>query len=183
MTPPLEPPIFEIPLMVAAQENQPIFVQIAARRPDSDDTVGMEIFIDNLPMGSTFSSGRQQGTRWVFTPQDFGEVELTLPPNTPGRLVLEITAIADGISRHRSLVISIQITATTTNAPTTEERPITTEHTTGASTPGRNTEERQTTTELTTGETAVSTPGETSVIITKMTPAVTEEITTDKEGM
>ncbi len=57
----------------------------------------------------------------VFAPQDFGEVELNLPPGTSGRLVLEITAIADGASRHRSLVIYIHSNDTTTDETTSDE--------------------------------------------------------------
>ena len=55
-----------------------------------------------------------------FTPQDFGEVELSLPPETSGDIVLQVTAIADGATRRRTLTITIQLDVATTAESTNE---------------------------------------------------------------
>lgn len=168
MTPPAEPPIFEIPPSVTVVENEPIFIQIAASRPERGDTAGLEVYVDNLPSGGNFSRGRKEGDRWIFTPADFGEVELELPPHFSGRLDLEITAVADGTSRRRSLVVDIQSTVNTTDVVTTgvtggtlaitEDTPAATGETT-----------------VNTGETPRAT-GETTTI-TRETPVNTREMT------
>ena len=100
--------------------NETILFRIAARRPNSDSTEDMVIHVDNVPSGSTFSMGTQEGERWVFTPQDFGEVELSLPPDTSGNVALQVTAFADGATRRRTLVITVQSNETDF---TTEEMP------------------------------------------------------------
>ncbi len=119
VTPPSEPPIFEIPPSVTVMVNEPIFIQIAASRPETGETRGLEVFVDNLPSSANFGRGRLEGDRWIFAPEDFGEVELEVPPDFSGRLVLEITAVADGASRRRSLVVDIQSTENTTTVETT----------------------------------------------------------------
>ena len=112
--PPAEPPVFEIPPAVSVLENEPIPINIAASQPGASDTEGLVVYVDNAPMGATFSSGTREGDRWIFTPEEFGQVELTLPPDYAGSIDLEITAVAStGASRHRSLIVDVQ-------RPTTE---------------------------------------------------------------
>lgn len=129
-TPPSEPPIFEIPPSVTVLENEPIFIQIAARIPGTNDTEGLYLYVENLPARSTFSRGRREGVRWIFTPQDFGEIELVLP-DFSGMLNLEITAVTPGASRQRSLLITVHSNTTGVNttdetATTTDQAPATT---------------------------------------------------------
>lgn len=118
--PPSEPPVFEIPPEVIVMENEPIIVPIAAIIPSTSeaenvsDTEGLEIYVDNVPMGASFNRGTRDGDRWVFTPEEFGRVELDLPPDFSGTVELEITAEANGVSRHRSLDINVQVPITTT---------------------------------------------------------------------
>jgi hypothetical protein len=102
--PPPEPPVFEIPLSVNGVENEPLVIRIAAVIPGRSDTEGLEVYVDNVPSGSSFNLGRQEGSRWIFTPEEFGEVELSLPPAFSGRLDVEVTAVAAGASRQRTLV-------------------------------------------------------------------------------
>lgn len=107
--------MFEMPLLVTGVENEPITFQIAATIPDTDDTQGLEMYLDYVPIGSRFSRGSQVGDRWIFTPQDFGVVELNLPVDTSGRFDLEITAVASGASRRRSLILDILSVRNTTD--------------------------------------------------------------------
>lgn len=203
MTPPSEPPIFEIPPSVTVMQNEPIFIQIAAYRPERGDNEGLEVYVDNLPSGSNFSRGRQERDRWIFTPADFGVVELELPSDFSGRFTLEITAVADGTSRRRSLVVNIQSTVNATDAvttgettlsmATTEETPVTGEVPTATEGTTRETPEvtrsvptltretpagtRETT--INTGETPTVT-GE-AITITRDTPDTTEETPVTEE--
>ena len=165
VTPPSEPPIIETPPSVTVQQDNPIFIRIAASKPGSTDTEGLEVYVDNLPSGGSFNRGRQEGDRWIFTPADFGEVELELPPEFSGRLNLMITAVANGTSRQRSLVVDIQSTMTTTEGGTTGVTQAMTEGTL-VNTDG---------TPATTGEAQTPTgPGET----TEDTPRTTGEVPT-----
>ncbi len=162
--------------MVKARENEPILIRIAARRPDSDSTEGMVVFVNGVPMGSGFSMGRQDGERWVFAPQDFGEVELNLPPGTSGRLVLEITAIADGASRHRSLVIYIPSNDTTTDETTTDQA-TSDEGTTPTTVPTRQTPSTEDPQTVTMGEApsmGTSTVSIETPLLTDETPAISD---------
>ncbi len=110
--------------------------------------------------------------KMVFAPQDFGEVELNLPPGTSGRLVLEITAIADGASRHRSLFIYIHSNDTTTDETTTDET-TSDEGTTPTTVPTRQTPSTEDPQTVTMGETpsmgtstvSVETPDETPAFL------------------
>ena len=135
VTPPAEPPVFEIPPKVSVTENEEIVIQIAGSLAGTNDTDGLEILVENVPVGSTFSTGTRNGSRWVFTPEDFGEVELSLPKDYSGTFSLEITAVTQAASRRRSLVINVESNSTTTaetNTTTTTE--ITTETSTTFST-------------------------------------------------
>lgn len=116
--PPPEPPIFEIPFMVTGREDEPLFIQIGATIPGREDATDLEVYVDNLPAGSSFNTGRRDGDRWIFTPQEFGEVQLDLPPGFSGRLDVMITASASGASRQRPLVIEIRSIVNTTVATT-----------------------------------------------------------------
>ena len=125
MLPPPEPPVFEIPPAVYAMENEPIFIQIAATLAGTNDTEGLQIYLENVPENITFSVGTDMGSRWVLIPEEFGEVEVNVPEDYFGIINLEITAVVDGAMRRRNLVIDIQpnITATTmiaTDAITTD---------------------------------------------------------------
>ena len=104
-----------MPLVVNGVENQPITFQIAATIPDTDDTQGLEMYLDDVPVGSRFSHGSQVGDRWIFTPQEFGLVELNLPLDTSGRFDLQITAVANGASRSRPLILDITSIRNTTD--------------------------------------------------------------------
>ena len=117
--PPSEPPVFEIPVAVSGMENEPIFIQIAATLPDTNVTEGLQVYVDNVPADANFSNGTREGHRWVFTPEEFGQVELKLPPDFSGMINLNITAVANGASRQRTLVIDIQPNITTTAEPIT----------------------------------------------------------------
>lgn len=197
MTPPSEPPIFEIPPSVGVVDvNEPIFIHIAASRPERADTEGLEVYVDNLPSGSRFNRGRPEGDRWIFTPADFGDVELELPPGFSGRLDLVITAVADGTSRRRSLVVDIQSNTTdvvTTGQTTmiTRETPATTEESQEETAPAT-TEDTPVNTEGTppvtvgtptaTGETTLNTGETPGVTITRDTPVSTKETTTVNAG-
>ncbi len=124
--PPAEPPVFEIPPSVTGVENEPPVFQIGARIPGTADTGDLVVYVDNVPMGSSFNRGRREGDRWTFTPQDFGEVELTLPPGFSGLLEVDITAVAADASRQRSLVINIQPALTTPAVTVTRDTPMST---------------------------------------------------------
>lgn len=102
--------------------NELLSIQISATIPGTEGTAGLEIYVDDLPSGSSFNRGRREGERWIFTPQEFGQVELELPEGFSGRLNVEITAIAAGASRQRNLVIDVQSVTTpiaTTGMPAT----------------------------------------------------------------
>ncbi len=169
--------------MVTATEDEPILIQIAAAIPGTDDTDGLEVYVDNIPTGSTFSRGSQEGNRWIFTPLEFGEVQLDLPPGFSGMLNLEITAVTPGASRQRLLIINIQSISNATEAVTSEtptmtgqtvgQTPAVTGQTPAATgeTPGTSRE-----TPAITGETPTTieeTPG-----TSRETPAVTGETPT-----
>lgn len=190
VTPPSEPPIFEISPSVTVMENEPIFIHIAAYRPETGDTQGLEVYVENVPSGANFSRGRQEGDRWIFAPENFGEVELELPPDFSGRLDLEIIAVADGTSRRRSLVVAILSSDNTTGVATAGETTVTGRiPTTGETllntedTPANTVETPTVTGEVprVTGETTSTreTPGVTGATITQdttmETPAMTEE--------
>ena len=131
-TPPPEPPIFEIPLSVTGVENEPLLIQIDASIPGTEEREGLVVYVDNLPLGSTFNQGREEGGRWIFNPSEFGAVELNLPMDYSGRLELRITATAAGASRQRLLVIDIdpiiEMVTPTTSTPgdgdTTTEKDV-----------------------------------------------------------
>lgn len=125
-TPPPEPPVLVIPLSATGIEDVPISIQIEAIIPGQGDTDGLEIYVDNIPIGSNFNRGRQEGGRWIFTPEDFGEVELKLPPGFSGNLSVDITAVAAGAIRQRSLIIDVQPVVSTTTVIVTREIPATT---------------------------------------------------------
>ena len=120
MIPPLEPPVFEIPPSVT-KINGSFIIPIAAVRPGTTDTDGLVVLVENLPVGAAFSRGEQAGNQWVFTPQDFGEVELEFPSGFSGTVNLEIIASSNGASRRRFVTIDVQSTSqpvTTGETPT-----------------------------------------------------------------
>lgn len=106
--PPPEPPVIEIPLSVSGIENLPVRIPISARVPGERGNEGLNVYIENVPMGSSFSRGSLQDNRWLFTPQDFGVVELSLPQDISGRFAFEIVATFAGSSRQRSVIVYIQ---------------------------------------------------------------------------
>lgn len=203
VTPPAEPPVFEITPEVSLMENEEIIVQIAGTLAGTNSTDGLEIFVENVPENATFSAGTRNGSRWVFTPEDFGDVELNLPEDFTGRFDLEITAVTVGASRQRNLVINIEPNSTTTAEPpftpttaeplftptsessvtddTTGERPTTEEYPTSNETAGTQgtsvTIERPTTEE----RVVLSTENETAGTRSEVTTPTVE--VTDKGGM
>lgn len=118
------------PPSVTGAEGESLVFQISAIIPGTTDTegAGLEVYVDNIPTGASFNRGRQEGDRWVFTPQDFGEVELRLPMGFTGSLEVNITAVVAGTRRQRSLIIEVQpidmttiITRDTPTAETTDD--------------------------------------------------------------
>ena len=73
------------------EENQPIIVYISAEEAESNATT--LIYVENFPLNTTFSKGVLAGTRWVFYPQDFGEVEMVLPESYTGNITLKTHAV------------------------------------------------------------------------------------------
>ncbi len=112
--------------------------------PGQSSQDGLEVLIDNVPPNVTFNRGMRVQDIWVFTPADFGVVELSLPSDYSGELSIEITAMAAGVSRQRSLIIivdgnitsmstttdgNIKSMSTTTTTATTTTYPNVTEFT------------------------------------------------------
>ena len=158
--------------------DEPVFIPIVAILPDRNTTDGLVVYVDNVPTQANFSRGTKERNRWIFTPDEFGEIPFNLPPGFTGIIELEVTAIAFGARRQRSLAIyirqSINSTEMLTVSPTmpTEEPPsvsteITSEQTT--TTP--------TTATVITRETP-TTEDQTRTSITRETPASTDGIST-----
>ncbi len=119
MTPPTEPPVFEIPPAISVIDNEPIIIRISAIVAGSNQTEGVEIIVDNVPEFANFSSGNNTGGgRWVFTPEQFGLVTLKLPDDFVGAFSLEVAAMVEGAVRRRNLVIDIQSNMTTMSVTT-----------------------------------------------------------------
>ncbi len=119
MTPPTEPPVFEIPPAISVIDNEPIIIRISAIVAGSNQTEGVEIIVDNVPEFANFSSGNNTGGgRWVFTPEQFGLVTLKLPDDFVGEFSLEVAAMVEGAVRRRNLVIDIQSNMTTMSVTT-----------------------------------------------------------------
>ena len=87
--PPVEPPVLEI-FSRGGEENQPIIVYISAEEVEGNTTL---IYVENFPLNTTFSKGVMAGTRWVFHPQEFGEVEIVLPEGYTGNVTLKTHAV------------------------------------------------------------------------------------------
>lgn len=164
-----------------------IIIPIAAVRPGTTDTEGLEVILENVPEGSNFSRGRQEGDRWIFMPQDFGEVQLELPPGYSGMLNLQITAVANGASRQRSLLINVHSTIdTVTEGTQTAEMP-----TSSGDTPTRETtssgvtitRETPTDFELTSATEIPTGSGEAETTDSEVSLALTREISTGTAEM
>ena len=107
-TPPSEPPVFEIPYEVHGIVDEPVFIPIVAILPDRNTTDGLVVYVDNVPTQANFSRGTKEGNRWIFTPDEFGEIPFNLPPGFIGIIELEVTAVAFGARRQRSLAVYIR---------------------------------------------------------------------------
>ena len=118
--PPAEPPVLETPESVGGEQGEPVYIQISAIIPGRSNLTGLQVYMDNIPEGSTFSRGRRVQDRWVFTADDFGIVELNLPSEFSGELTVEVTAVAAGVSRQKALVIFVE---SGSNSSTQSERP------------------------------------------------------------
>ena len=114
--PPPEPPVFETPESVGGEQGLPVYFQISAIIPGRSNLTGLQVYLDNIPEGSTLSRGTQEQDRWVFTTDDFGIVELNLPSEFSGELTVEVTAVAAGASRQKALVISVESVNTSTQS-------------------------------------------------------------------
>ena len=107
-TPPSEPPVFEIPYEVHGIVDEPVLIPIVAILPDRNTTDGLVVYVDNVPTQANFSRGTKEGNRWIFTPDEFGEIPFNLPPGFIGIIELEVTAVAFGARRQRSLAVYIR---------------------------------------------------------------------------
>ena len=69
------------------------------------------LHITAFPRGSLFNKGSFNGTVWTFTRQEFGEIELTLPPFLSGDIILTAVANNSGITREGTLRFIVEAVA------------------------------------------------------------------------
>ena len=167
--------------------DEPVLIPIVALLPDRNTTDGLVVYVDNVPTQANFSRGTKEGNRWTFTPDEFGEIPFSLPPGFTGIIELEVTAIAFGARRQRSLAIyirrSINSTEMLTVSPTmpTEEPPsVSTEITSEQTTEITSEQTTEITSEQTTkitSEQTTTTPTS-ATVITRETPTTEDQIRT-----
>ena len=112
-TPPSEPPLLVIPLSVDGIQGRPISFKLSAVIPGQDSLDGLLVYVGDMPQGAVFNHGKQEQDQWIFTPPDLGRVELRLPPNYLGELILKVKAEAAGAERQKTLHINVSISEDT----------------------------------------------------------------------
>ena len=76
-------------------EGQPIIILISAKEVVQNGSLSVTtfVYIENYPTNTTFNKGVIDGARWLFYPNDFGEVEMILPEGYTGNVSLNAHAV------------------------------------------------------------------------------------------